>query len=197
MSRGRKPGQLTAKQERFCLEYLVDWNATQAAVRAGFSLKTARQQGARLLSNVAIQQQIVSLRTDRDTRIEYSRDEWLRQGIEWIRFIPMNAFELLEDGTPTLNLAKCPSEVRNAVAQVRPKVQLVGDPNQSLPILDLGIVFVDRLKAWIEVGKAQGYYVQKPGGGVDEPPTESGSDEFIQRMTALADRLGIKPIKQA
>jgi len=45
---------ITAKQQRFVDEYFVDLNATQAAIRAGFSKKTARQRGARLLSNVAI-----------------------------------------------------------------------------------------------------------------------------------------------
>lgn len=45
---------MTAKHQRFVTEYLVDYNATQAATRAGYSAKTARQQGARLLSNAAI-----------------------------------------------------------------------------------------------------------------------------------------------
>jgi phage terminase small subunit len=46
---------LTALQRRFVEEYGRDWNATRAAKAAGYSEKTARQQGARLLSNVVIQ----------------------------------------------------------------------------------------------------------------------------------------------
>lgn len=49
---------LTPKQEQFCREYLVDLNATQAAIRAGYSAKTARAAGARLLTDVDIQTQI-------------------------------------------------------------------------------------------------------------------------------------------
>ena len=45
---------LTPKQERFCAEYLVDYNATQAAVRAGYSEKTAGSAGNRLLKNVVM-----------------------------------------------------------------------------------------------------------------------------------------------
>lgn len=45
---------LTPKQERFVQEYLVDMNATQAATRAGYSPKTANEQGSRLLANVNI-----------------------------------------------------------------------------------------------------------------------------------------------
>lgn len=45
---------LTPKQTRFVAEYLVDLNATQAAIRAGYSAKTARQIGQRLLTKVDI-----------------------------------------------------------------------------------------------------------------------------------------------
>ncbi len=45
---------LTHKQRRFVDEYLVDLNATQAAIRAGYSTRTANREGARLLSNVDI-----------------------------------------------------------------------------------------------------------------------------------------------
>ena len=45
---------LTPKQQRFVSEYLKDQNATQAAIRAGYSAGTAKQQGSRLLTNAAI-----------------------------------------------------------------------------------------------------------------------------------------------
>jgi hypothetical protein len=45
---------LTPKQERFVAEYLIDLNATQAAIRAGYSADTAKQQGSRLLTNADV-----------------------------------------------------------------------------------------------------------------------------------------------
>lgn len=45
---------MNEKQKRFCDEYLIDCNATQAAIRAGYSPKTAQVQSARLLSNVMV-----------------------------------------------------------------------------------------------------------------------------------------------
>lgn len=45
---------LTDKQQRFVAEYLIDLNATQAAIRAGYAAKTANREGSRLLSNVDI-----------------------------------------------------------------------------------------------------------------------------------------------
>lgn len=47
--------KLTAKQERFVAEYLIDLNATQAAIRAGYSERTARQIGDQNLSKLDIQ----------------------------------------------------------------------------------------------------------------------------------------------
>lgn len=43
---------MTARQQRFADEYLLDCNATQAAIRAGYSPKTAKQIGQRMLTNV-------------------------------------------------------------------------------------------------------------------------------------------------
>ena len=46
---------MNARQQRFADEYLIDLNATQAAIRAGYSVKTAVEQGSRLLINVNVQ----------------------------------------------------------------------------------------------------------------------------------------------
>lgn len=49
---------LTPKQQRFVEEYLIDLNATQSAIRAGYSEKTASEQGSRMLGNVKVQEAI-------------------------------------------------------------------------------------------------------------------------------------------
>lgn len=53
-----KQRELTEKQKLFVQQYLVDFNATQAAIRAGYSPKTAVKQGSRLLTNADIQEHI-------------------------------------------------------------------------------------------------------------------------------------------
>ena len=53
--------KLTLKQEKFCYEYCIDLNATQAAIRAGFKEETAYSQGCRLLKNVEIQNHIKAM----------------------------------------------------------------------------------------------------------------------------------------
>lgn len=53
---------MNARQELFCEEYLKDMNATQAAIRAGYSEKTAYSQGQRLLKNVEIKNKLQEIR---------------------------------------------------------------------------------------------------------------------------------------
>ncbi len=63
---------MTPKQERFVQEYMIDSNATQAAVRAGYSDHTAKQQGSRLLTNADVQAAIQVARADIRERVKVS-----------------------------------------------------------------------------------------------------------------------------
>ena len=70
---------LTAKQQRFVDEYLIDLNATQAATRAGYSKKTANEQGSRLLANVSVGAAITQRMNARSGRVEITQDMVLRE----------------------------------------------------------------------------------------------------------------------
>lgn len=56
---------MTGKQQRFCDEYLIDCNATRAAIAAGYSKQTAYSQGQRLLKNVEIKNYIAHQQEER------------------------------------------------------------------------------------------------------------------------------------
>lgn len=56
--------KLTNRQKRFVEEYLIDLNARQAAIRAGYSPKTAQEQASRLLANVKVQTAISAFLVD-------------------------------------------------------------------------------------------------------------------------------------
>lgn len=70
--------KLTQRQEMFCREYLVDLNGTQAAIRAGYSPKTANEQATRLLANVSVRSHVQKLMGDRVERVARSADDVLR-----------------------------------------------------------------------------------------------------------------------
>lgn len=73
---------LTDKQRRFVDEYLVDLNATQAAIRAGYSQKTASSQGERLLRNVEVSLAVQEAQAKRSTRVQADADYVLRRLVE-------------------------------------------------------------------------------------------------------------------
>ena len=73
---------LNEKQKQFCEEYIIDLNGTQAAIRAGYSKKTANEQAAQLLAKLSIQEYICKLKNTRSERVKYSQDELMRDILE-------------------------------------------------------------------------------------------------------------------
>lgn len=67
-------GNLPARQSRFVAEYMIDLNATQAAIRAGYSARTAQEQSSRLLSKVIVQEAIAVKRAEQEHRLEVNAD---------------------------------------------------------------------------------------------------------------------------
>lgn len=66
--------KLTLKQQRFVDEYLIDLNATQASIRAGYSVKTAKEQGSQNLTKLNIQQAISEKMAERSRRTGVNQD---------------------------------------------------------------------------------------------------------------------------
>lgn len=70
--------KLTAKQQRFCDEYLIDLNATQAAIRAGYSKKTAKQIGQENLTKLDIKEYIEKRMAEKEKALIADQDEVMR-----------------------------------------------------------------------------------------------------------------------
>lgn len=70
------------KQKQFCEEYIIDLNGTQAAIRAGYSKKTARAIANELLTKLDIQEYIQNIKNKRSERVKYSQDELMRDILE-------------------------------------------------------------------------------------------------------------------
>lgn len=76
---------LNPKQSLFVDEYLKDLNATQAAIRAGYSKKTADQQASRLLTNVKVREYLAQRQSERSKRIEITQDFVLQTILETVQ----------------------------------------------------------------------------------------------------------------
>lgn len=80
--------KLREKQQLFVDEYLIDLNGTQAAIRAGYSAKTANEQASRMLANVSIQQAISEKMAERSKRTGVNQDRVVQE-LAKIAFLKM------------------------------------------------------------------------------------------------------------
>ena len=87
---------LNARQQRFIAEYLIDGNATRAAIAAGYSKKTARSIGQRLLTNVDIAKELSQKTNAICTELEISARKVLQGIAQLAYFDPRKLFD--EDG---------------------------------------------------------------------------------------------------
>lgn len=105
---------LTLKQQRFVEEYLLDLNATAAAKRAGYSEKTAGQQGERLLRNAEIADAVAEAQAQRSQRTEVDADRVLRE-LAVIGFLdPADLATVVATSGPG-DIPKLPERVRRAI----------------------------------------------------------------------------------
>ncbi len=85
---------LNDKQEMFCREYLIDLNATQATIRAGYSEKTANRTASENLSKPDIQLRISELLKKRSDRLQIDADYVLKRLVE---IDQMDVLDILRD----------------------------------------------------------------------------------------------------
>ncbi len=92
---------LTPKRKRFVAEYLIDLNATQAAIRAGYATSGARVEGARLLANANVQLAVAKSALVLAEKVELNV-EWVLEGLKTVAERCMQAVEVTtRDGTGT------------------------------------------------------------------------------------------------
>lgn len=112
--------KLTEKQKRFVAEYLVDLNATQAAIRAGYSPKTANRIGSQNLSKVDVQAEIEKRRATLRNKLEITQEKVIEE-LAAVAFANGADFATVNQNgivriTPTSEL---PEEKRKAIASIK------------------------------------------------------------------------------
>jgi len=118
--------KLTPKRLRFCQEYPLDLNGTQAAIRAGYSAKTAASIAEALLRNIEIQQKIAEIQAERAERVKVDADRVVSE-LAAIAFCDITEAFRSEEGKLVLkDPATLPDSVRRAIASIAP-VQIKGE----------------------------------------------------------------------
>lgn len=107
--------KLTPKQEMFCREYIVSLNATQAAIKAEYSEKTANRIANALLSKVDIQKRISELMEQRVERVEYDADYVLKRCIE---IDQLDVTDIMDDNYNFKPLSQWPKQWRTSISAI-------------------------------------------------------------------------------
>jgi phage terminase small subunit len=168
---------LTARQQTFVREFMLDLNATQAAIRAGYSQASAYSQGQRLLKNVEIEAAIRDARATAQERSEVMLDDILRE-LKRIAFTGLSKFIRINDaGEPVLDLSRCTPEDIDLLADLQ-----VDDNGK---VRRIRIKQLDKLKALETLGKHLGLYDR-----TNAQPT----DRLAQALIEISQRGSVAPI---
>ena len=158
---------MTEKQQRFVDEYLIDLNTTQAAIRAGYSVKTANEQGAQNLAKVSIQQAIAEQMADRSRRTGVNQD---RIVLELARI----AFAKITDIVDSEGKIKS-TATDDDLACIE-SVKYKGSESETSSSVEREVKLSSKLKALELLGKHLGMWNDKLDVNVSIPVVISGED---------------------
>ncbi len=161
--------KLTQKQQQFVEEYLVDLNATQAAIRAGYSAKTADVQGSRMLGNVKVQQAISEAMAERSKRTGVNQDRVVLE-LAKIAFVKMTDI-VDKQGKIKITATEDDLACIESVKYKRSK----SDTGSSV---EREVKIASKLKALEMLGKHLGMWNEKLDVNVNIPVVISGEDDL-------------------
>ncbi len=164
-----RTAKLTEKQQRFVDEYLIDLNATQAAIRAGYSAKTANEQGTQNLAKLSIQTEIAKRMAERSKRTGVNQDRVVLE-LAKIAFVKMtdivDEHGKIKDSAAEDDLA-CIESIKYKESE--------SDTGSSV---EREVKISSKLKALELLGKHLGMWNDKLDVNITQPIVISGSDEL-------------------
>ncbi len=179
-------GRLSSKQQRFVDEFLVDLNATQAAIRAGYSPKTAKSIGSENLTKPDIQAYIQERRKEAQKRAELTLDDILAE-YKRIAFTGMSKFlRINENNEPEIDLSNCTPEDLDLLTEATTEAFTEGEGIRV--VRKVKIKPMDRLKALESLGKHL---------GLGSKSEDDRMDRMAEAMKEICQRGSAAPISTA
>jgi phage terminase small subunit len=167
---------LTPKQAEFARQYLLDLNATQAAIRAGYSAKTAQEQASRLLSNVMVRRLVEDLQKARSESTGVTADRVIS---ELARIAFGNQRAVMTWGADGVSLRESSQLTDDEAALVSEVAETVSAAGNGLKLKTH-----DKVRALELLGKHLGMFVDK----VEHSGAIAGG--LAERMAAARTRAG-------
>lgn len=161
--------KLTEKQQRFVDEYLIDLNATQAAIRAGYSARTANEQGSQNLAKLSIQQAIAERMAERSKRTGINQDRVVLE-LAKIAFVKMT------------DIVDSRGRIRESVADddlaCIESIKYKESESDTGSSVEREVKIASKLKALELLGKHLGMWNDKIDVNITQPVVISGSDDL-------------------
>lgn len=174
---------LSPKQNRFVAEYLVDLNATSAAIRAGYSEKTAAQIGYKLFQKPEIQDALQEARAAQEARTQITSDKILRElariafsdASDYVKVVQMDQEK--EGGVPMGAVMFTPTE--NLSADQRAALAYIEETQAGIKVRTH-----DKVKALELLGKHLGIFTEKVAIAAIDPETVKEVEALIHDAEA-------------
>lgn len=143
--------KLSPKRLTFCKEYLVDLNGTQAAIRAGYSKKTAGDQAKQMLHTPSVKKEVERLLAARSKRTEITADLVLGR-LDDIGGLDIG--DCFDDNGRFKNIKDIPKEIRKCIASIEVFEEFEGVGRDRIPVGEVRkIKFNDKIKANELIGR--------------------------------------------
>ena len=147
--------ELSDKQEAFCREYLIDFNATQAAIRAGYAEKSANMQGCRLLTNDNVSARISELSKNVIDNNEVTIERIIQ---EYANIAFLDPIEIFDENGNLKPLDKMSESARRAISGIKIRVER----DQGEAVADVTEVkIIDKKAALADLGKHLGMFIDR------------------------------------
>ena len=167
--------KLTDKQELFCQEFLIDLNATQAAIRAGYNPNSAKQQASENLSKPYLQARITDLKNKRVEKVEITAEQVLTHLKNWLE----------SDITETIGLKpeelkELSKEIRQLITSYKHKSKTYEVEGKIIKDEEIEIKFVSKEKALEMIAKHIGFYGEHNQQKQPQNSVQMSASQFLE-----------------
>lgn len=152
---GKVNTMLNDKQERFCKEYVIDLNGTQAAIRAGYSEDTADVKASQLLGIVKVQERIKELQSKIGERLEITADMVVKE--LWALGV-YNVKDFVKDDNTIERLSSLEREVVKPVTGIKVTEKTVHFEGGEEKTVTTELKLADKRAALVDVGRHIGIF---------------------------------------
>ena len=185
-------GKLTDKQERFCQEYIIDLNATQAALRAGYSAKCINHQGPANLLKPIIQVEIQKLKAKRSERVQIEADSVVKELAKVAFSNIKNYLNIEDDEVYFKDFKDITDEHAAAIESVKVTKKIIKGKkeNDDIEIQAIQFKLHSKLNALEQLGKHLGIYEKDNDQSRPIPTTKTVTLEEMKERIREVENAG-------